>query len=379
MRTVLAAAAGLLIASAASAETVRIGLIGPLTGGAAAWGVAAKVGIELAAKDHNDAGGLDIGGVAHQVEIISYDDRYAAADAVAAYNRLVNQEGVKYIVLVGSAATMALKENVEDDGVLAITAAYTTPALDENTRQMFRMYSAPANYVPPFVKWMADNLTERRVVIVNPNDETGWDQTRLFKENFSANGFEVVGEELFERAQTDFSPMITKINSLNPEIIELGGTSPATAGLIVRQARELGYEGLFSKMGGAGPYDIVNAAGVEAAEGIINMLYADQQNEEFKRLAAAYQASEGQAPNEIIVSFYDGAKVMLAAIAAGGDAEDPVAAAAAFPEVLPMESLQGDMLRLGGADLYGVDAEVLTVNYVGVIRNGEPVVIGKAE
>src|SRR5690606_10959007 len=123
--------------------------------------------------------------------------------------------------------------------------------------------------------------------------------------------------------------MITKIMSLNPEIVELGGTAPATAGLIVRQARELGYKGLFSKMGGAGPYDIVAAAGVEASEGIINMLYADQKNEGFQRLAAAYEASEGHRPNEIIVSFYDGARVMLEAIAAGGNADDPEAAAAA--------------------------------------------------
>lgn len=379
VRTLLAAAAGLLLASVASAESIKVGVIAPLTGGGAPWGIAAKVGTELAAKDVNAAGGLDIGGVKHQVEVISYDDKYAAADAVAAYNRLVNQDGVKYIVLVSSSGTMALKQNIEDDGVLAITASYTVQALDENTRQMFRMYSAPVNYVPPFIKWMADNLKERRVVIINPNDETGWDQTRLFKEHFGENGFEVVGEELFERTQTDFAPMITKIIAMNPEIVEMGGTSPATAGLIVRQARELGYKGLFSKMGGAGPYDIVKAAGVEAAEGIINMLYADQQNEGFKRLAAAYQASEGHVPNEIIVSFYDGARVMLAAIAAGGDADDPAAAAAAFPKVLPMESVQGDTLTLGGKDLYGVDAEVLTVNYVGAIRNGEPVVIGKTE
>jgi len=378
-RTLLAAAAGLLMASAATAQTVKVGFIGPLTGGGAPWGIAAKVGIELAAKDHNDAGGLDIGGVKHQVEVISYDDKYAAADAVAAYNRLVNQDGVKYIVLVSSSGTMALKQNIEDDGVLAITASYSTQVLDDDTSQLFRLYSAPVSYVPPFIKWMAENLTERRVVIINPNDETGWDQTRLFKEHFGQNGFEVVGEELFERTQSDFTPLITKVMAMNPEIVEMGGTSPATAGLIVRQARELGYDGLFSKMGGAGPYDIVAAAGAEASEGIINMLYADQQNEGFKRLAAAYEASEGHVPNEILVSFYDGTKVMLAAIAEGGDADDPVAAAAAFPKVLPMESVQGDNLRLGGSDLYGVDAEVLSVNYVGVIRDGEPVVIGKTE
>lgn len=379
IRALLTATAALLMASAVSAETLKIGVIAPLTGGGAAWGVAAKVGTELAAKDVNDAGGIDVGGVKYQVEVVSYDDKYMAGEAVAAYNRLVNFDEVKYVVLVTSAATMALKQDVEDDDVLALTASYTVQALDEDTRHLFRLYSTPHDYVPSFVKWMADNLTERRVVIVNPNDETGWDQTRLFKGVFAENGFDVVGEELFERSQTDFTPMLTKIIAMKPEIIEMGGTSPATSGLIVRQARELGYDGLFSKMGGSGPFDIVAAAGVEASEGIINMLYADQENEGFKRIAEAYKASQGHVPNEIIVPFYDSAKVLLAAIAESGNPDDPEAVAAAFSKVLPMEALQGDTISLGGKEMYGTDAQFMTVNYVGEIRNGVPVVIGKLD
>lgn len=379
MRRILTTAAAICFASALSAETIKVGVIAPLTGGGAPWGLAAKVGTELAAKDFNDDGGLEIGGTRHQIEVISYDDKYTAADAVAAYNRLVNQDGVKYLIIVTSAGTMALKQSIEDDEVFAMTASYTIQALDADTKHMVRLYSTPTDYVPSFVKWMADNLSQRRVVITNPNDETGWDQTRLFEKVFADNGFTVAGAELFERAVSDFTPMLTKIIAMQPEIIEMGGTSPATAGLIVRQARELGYTGLFSKMGGAGPFDIVAAAGVEASEGIINMLYADQENPGFKRLATAYQASQGHVPNEIIVSFYDGAKVMLSSIAAAGDPDDAAAAIAALPGIMPVESVQGTDLILGGKEMYGIDAQIMTVNYVGEIRNGVPVVIGTTE
>ena len=374
-----ALAAGMSLASMAQAEPLKIGVVAPLTGGGAPWGMAAKVGVEIAAKEVNAEGGLKVGDKTYEIEVISYDDKYAAADAVAAYNRLVNQDGAKYVVLVTSAATMALKQNIEDDDVMAMTASYTIQALDENTRHMVRLYSPPADYVPSFVTWMKDNLKERKVVIVNPNDETGWDQTKLFKGEFAKNGFDVVGEELFERGQTDFSPMLTKIKSLNPEIIEIGGTPPATAGLIVRQARELGYEGLFTKMGGAGPRDIVAAAGKEASEGIINMLYADPANAGYDKLRKAYADSEGHEPNEIIVSFYDAAHVLFDAIKAGGDAADPEAAIAALPGVMPVKSVQGDDLTLGGKDRYGVDAQIMSVNYIGEIRDGNPVVIGKTE
>ncbi|MCO5072198.1 MAG: ABC transporter substrate-binding protein [Rhizobiaceae bacterium] len=371
--------AGLTIASLVHAETLKVGVIAPLTGGGAPWGMAAKGGVEIAAKELNEKGGLKVGDTTHDIEVISYDDKYAAADAVAAYNRLVNQDGAKYVVLVTSAATMALKQTIEDDDVLAFTASYTIQALDANSHHMVRLYSPPADYVPSFVSWMKDNLKERKVVIVNPNDETGWDQTKLFKSEFQKSGFEVVGEELFERGQTDFTPMLTKIKSLNPEIVEIGGTPPATAGLIVRQARELGYTGLFTKMGGAGPHDIVAAAGKQASEGIINMLYANPADAGFQTLREKYKANEGHDPNEIIVSFYDAANVLFDAIKAGGNADDPEAARAALPGIMPVKSIQGDELTLGGKDRYGVDAQIMSVNYIGEIKDGEPVVIGKTE
>ena len=173
--------------------------------------------------------------------------------------------------------------------------------------------------------------------------------------------------------------MMTKVIAMKPDVIELGGTSPATAGLIIRQARELGYDKLFSKTGGAGPKDIVASAGAKAAEGTINMLYADPANEGYKRLAAAYKKARGQDANEIIVSFYDGANVLLNAMQKAGTVDDTSKVIAAFPKALPMKSVQGDQLTFGGKSTYGVDAQVMTINYIGSIRNGEPVVIGKTK
>lgn len=368
-----------LAVGAAAAQTLKIGVIAPLTGGGAPWGIAAAEGPRILADELNANGGVAVGDKKYKVEVIAYDDQYKAADAVAAYNRLVNQDRVKYMIILGSAATMALKQQVEDDKVVAMTASYTGKALDKNTNYLFRMYSPPDDYIGSFIGWMKDNVKGKRVVIINPNDETGWDQTQLASRVFKSNGFEVLGSELFERAQKDFQPMLTKVIAQKPDIIELGGTSPSTAGLIIRQARELGYDKQFSKTGGAGPKDIVASAGAKAAEGTINMLYADPANEGYKRLAAAYRKARGQDPNEIIVSFYDGANVLLQAIQKAGTADDPSKVVAAFPKALPMKSVQGDELKIGGKASYGVDAQVMSVNYIGTIRNGEPVVLGKTK
>ena len=375
--TCLSLCAGL--AGGASAETIKIEVIAALTGPGAPWGMAAAEGPRILAAEINANGGLDVSGEKYDVEIIAYDDQYNAADAVAAYNRLVNNDGVKYMIIMSSAATMALKQNVEDDEVVALTSAASSNAIDENTRYMFRLYSTPTEFVPGFVAWLRDNVQQRRLVIINPNDETGWDFVKLSEKLFGEAGFEVLGSELFERSQTDFQGMITKIMGMDPDVIELATTSPASAGLIVRQARELGYKGLFVKSSGPSPREIVESAGREAAEGMINLLYADRGTEGYQRVAAEYTKSVGQEPNEMVVTFYDAANVLLHAIQKAGDAEDTSKVRDAFTGTLPMPSVQGDEMKLGGKSASGVDQQILTVDYIGVIRDGEPVVVGKIE
>lgn len=365
--------------AAAHADTLKIGVIAALTGGGAPWGAAAAQGPKILASEINAKGGLDVNGKKYKVEVIAYDDQYKAADAVAAYNRLVRQDGVKYVFIMASAGALALKQNVENDKVVALTSSYSAKAVDANSKYMFRMFSVAADYLPSLVEWIKNNYKERRVVTINPNDETGWDHAKLSEKLFKQNGFQILGQELYERTQKDFQPMLTKLIGLKPELIDLGSTPPATAGLIVRQARELGYKGLFSKTGGAGPNEIIAAAGKEAAEGMISILYADRAAEGYKRIASEYRKSVGQEPNEILVSFYDGASVLLNAIQKSGDAQDTTKVAAAFSKALPMPSVQGDMLRLGGKATSGADQQIMSVMYIGVIRNGVPVVVGKAK
>ncbi|SOE90612.1 amino acid/amide ABC transporter substrate-binding protein, HAAT family [Burkholderia sp. YR290] len=365
--------------SSAIAESLKIGVIAPLTGGGAAWDMAAAQGPKILAAEINAKGGLNVGGKKYQIEVIAYDDQYKAADAVAAYQRLVHRDGVKYVIIMSSTATMALRQSVEDDRILALTSSYTSKAVDSNSRYMFRMYSIASDYLPPFIAWMKGHLNGRRVIIVNPNDETGWDQTGLSVKVYKDNGFDVLASPMFERSQKDFAPLITDIVGKKPDLVDLSSTPPATAGLIIRQARELGYKGVFVKTGGAAPKDIVAAAGKDAAEGVINMLYADPSNSGYQRIASEYKKTVGQDPNEIIVAFYDGANVLLHAIQKAGDVDDTTKVAAAFAQALPMQSVQGDTLTLSGKTAAGGDKQIMTVNYIGMVKGGQPVVIGKVK
>jgi branched-chain amino acid transport system substrate-binding protein len=376
-RWILGMALAVTVASSGFAQTIKIGVISPLTGPGAPWGMAVAEAAKIAAAEANAKGGLDVGGKKQMVEVIAYDDQYKVAESVAAYNRLTKQDGVKYVIVMSSAPTMALKQSIEDDKVLALSGSMLAKSIDADTKYQFRVWSLPADFLPSLVGWMKDNIKERNVVVLNPNDESGADQTQFISKLYKQNGFEVLGGELYERSQKDFQPLLTKVVNMKANVIDLATTAPATAGLIVRQARELGYKGVFVKSGVGGPREIVNGAGKEAAEGTINMVYADQSNDGFKRLAAQYKRNVGQEPNEIIVPFYDATNVLLQAIQKSGDATNTDKVSSAFAQALPMNSLQGDRMTLGGKASTGVDRQIMNVNYIGAIKNGETVIVGK--
>lgn len=361
-------------------DTLKIGVIGPLTGGGAPWGQAAVEAGRILAEEVNAAGGLQVGSEHYDIQFINYDDKYNTTEAVAAYNRLVHQDGVQYMLVLTGTSTAALKQNIEADGVVALSGSYTgNRGLDENTKYVFRFYSDPDQYGIPYIQWIENNIDGRRVVTINPNDETGWHVADVSARALGDAGFQVLHQELYERTLRDFQPMLTRIISMNPDIIDLGSTPPATGGLVVRQMRELGYDGSIIKMGGPGPRDIIASAGATAAEGMVTVLYADPSNPGYQRLAEEYRRARGHEPNEIIVTYYDAMRVLLRAIQEAGTVDDAEAVAAAFARALPMESVQGDEIRLGGMEYYGSNTQFLTTNYIGVIRSGEPVAVDRLQ
>ena len=359
------------------AETLRIGLIAPLTGPGAPWGLAAQGGANIAASEINAKGGLDVGGTKYDVELVVYDDKLKAAEGVSAFHRLVDRDGVKYIFVLSSPSTLAVKDDAESEGIVTLTSGSTLKAFSADTKYMFRLYSPPTDFVPSLVHWLRDNLTQRRIVLINPNNETGWIMSETSQKAFKQDGFEVLEAPLFEVGVTDFAPLLTRVLGMNPEIIDIGAAPPATSGLLVRQARELGFKGVFVKTSGGSPMDIVAGAGKEASEGTVDMLFAAPANPGFLRLADAYKKQYGHEPNDVIASYYDGVNVLLRAIAAAGSVSDTAKVASSFNIALPMTSVQGEQLTLGGKDRIGVDHQVMSVNYIGIIKDGVPVVVGK--
>lgn len=376
----LATGATFAIGRARAADTLTLGVIAPLTGAGASWGMAVQGGGEVFAAEVNQEGGLKVGDKIYQVKVVAYDEQYTAAGCIGAYTRMA-QEGVKYILgPVSSAGAIAIKDMVEENRTLLFSGCYTRKAIDAKTRFFYKASSTPVEYGPAVIRWLAKNqpADKRRAILLNPNDETGWDGQAVQQSAYNSNGFQEVGHELYERSLKDFQPILTKLLALNPDIIELGTSTPATSGLIVRQAREMGYKGRFIKNGGPGPLDIVAAAGKEAAEGVAQYVMADGTNPGYMGVAAAFKKLKGFEPNETFISYYEASRVVTAAMQKAGTVTDSDKVQQAIAQVMPFKTSMGGTIVLGGKESYGSNNQFITPAYVAEIRDGKPVVVGVA-
>ena len=366
--------------AAAQTEVLKVGVVSALSGPGSEWGLAQDGGVKIAAMEINSKGGLKVGPTTYKIEVISYDDQYKAALAVAGATRLIEQDKVKFIVgPMGSASTLAIKPLIEQNKIVAIIGAFSEKALDPSTRYSFRGFPTQVEFVGPIVSWLKQNKPDlKTVALLDPNDETGWFSQKLLKEHYQASAYELVSTELFERSVRDFQPALTRILSTRPDIIELGTTPPGTAGLVIRQARELGFKGQFVKIGGPGVPQIVAAAGKEFAEGMIGYAAADVTNKNYKQLESQYAKVLKPPMNEITVYFYDAARMLFDAIQQSGTIDDTDKIRDALAGAEPYDGIQGT-IRWGGASSYGVNHQILTPTFIGMINNGEQVIVGRME
>ena len=115
-------------------EVLKIGGVGPLSGGGTAWGLAAQRGIQLAIDDLNAAGGFKAEGKTYKLELIMYDDQYTGQGGKAAAERLVNQDKVKFIIgPVGSPPALGVISVTNPAKVLALTDGYAPQILKNDT------------------------------------------------------------------------------------------------------------------------------------------------------------------------------------------------------------------------------------------------------
>jgi branched-chain amino acid transport system substrate-binding protein len=360
------------------AEELKIGVIATATGPGTQWGRAVLHGAEMAAEDVNKKGGLKVKGKSYTIKLISYDDEYTGKGGMSAASRLILEDKVKFIIgPIGTAPWMAAREITEKNKIIALAGSYSRRAI-KDAKFAFRVFVTPEEFAPVFCKWLRENYpTLKRVAIPAPNDETGWETQSSDIVGYEKNGFEIVFKEFYERGTKDFFPLLTKMMAQNPDILELDGNSPGDCGLIVKQARQMGFKGLVVKTGGPVTEELVRIAGKENVEGSIVYIPFDPKEPRIDAFLKRYEAKYNARMNSFLPSFYDMTKLLFHAIEEAGTVDDTEKIVKVMESVDFRKWREGLTGPIGwtGKESYGVNHQAIQTIAVAKIVDGQEVVI----
>jgi branched-chain amino acid transport system substrate-binding protein len=366
--------AGVLTRAGVAAErTLAIGVLGPLSGGAASYGVELARGAEMKADEINKAGGLKVGADVYRIKIVAYDHKAQAADAATATNKLVFQDKVKYIIGNAVGATCNAAQTVtEPQKVMFAFVCWGTGNLAAEKPYSFRSMLSQWELAEPFYRWVKESHPDiKRVAAVSPNDTSGKDTNTAIVKALRSLGFEVTADEYYERGTKDFYPLLTKVLAQRPDMIDVAAAPAGEAGLLLKQATELGFKGAKGWTAGTNPFTIISVAGPEAAEGVwspanINVK-SDHVNPAVRKFGDAYEKRYGEVPGVIAVANYAAFDVFTQAMQRAGTIEtDRVL------EVLTKERFETvwGPLAIGGKETYGIDRQFLYPLVISEVRKG---------
>ncbi|HEY4524485.1 MAG TPA: ABC transporter substrate-binding protein, partial [Candidatus Paceibacterota bacterium] len=220
-----------------TAEPIKIGFIGPLTGDGAPYGETEKNAILLALED------LASKPDAQKLEMIYEDGKCSGKDATSAIQKLISIDKVK-IVLGGvcSAETLAAAPIAEQNQVLMFSAFSSHPDISKAGNYIFRNSPKDTDVAHLDASTIAQKY--KKVAMVSENTDYSIGVREIMKNLFSEKEISIVADELYSGGSapvTDFRSILTKIKSSQPEVLYVNpGTSAKVGGLIVKQARELG-------------------------------------------------------------------------------------------------------------------------------------------
>ncbi len=226
-----------------SGEPIRIGFLAPLTGPVAAWGKPGLDGCQIWAETINDAGGIKIGDSSHPVEFIGYDNEYDPAKARTGATKLIREDGVKFIMMLGGDTWPGVQPVAERTGMLFSTLLPSDLSPDTTT------LIAPAEVHPIYnvtaVEWMAENKPELKTAVMCAQDDAlGLPSVATYLAAFEAAGISMQEDPLlFDPATTDFAPVVTKLLAGDPDIFCLDTSYADYVHPITEQLFQQGYGG----------------------------------------------------------------------------------------------------------------------------------------
>ncbi|MEO5758287.1 MAG: branched-chain amino acid ABC transporter substrate-binding protein [Mesorhizobium sp.] len=294
----------------AQADQIKLGFIGPLSGGNAQQGLGARNGFLLAIEQANASG------YPHQVEGVVLDDASDPAVGVSAAQKLVNDPDV--IAATGhwnsSVALATIPVFNRAQMPFIVWGAVSPKITEQNLANVTRVTPTLVNEDKPLAEAIAKEGKIKKIAIVSDTTDYGAANAKWFAEFFKAAGGEIVSTDAAAVGTTDFRAMLTKAKAASPDAVYFGGVVTEAA-LVRSQMADLGM-GALPMYGISGIYDpkFIEIAGA-AAEGTIVGTPAVQSNPKLEEFNKAYDAKGYTDPAGSYAKYaYEATQILLEVI-----------------------------------------------------------------
>ena len=328
--------------SGASGTAFKVGVIGPMTGGAAIYGTAVANAAQIAVDEINALGG-DI-----QFELLTEDDTNDPETAVNAYNALMGEDMQILLGTVTTQPALAVVPYTYEDRVFTLTPSGSGDdviSINDNDN-VFQVCFTDSNQGTRSAQYIDENFEDPQIAIIYRNDDA---YSQGIRDNFvteaESRGMSIVYEGTFtEASQTDFNNQLTGAQSAGADLVFLP-IYYEPASLLLTQANAMGYAPTFFGVDGMDGILTVEGFDTALAEGVylLTPFSADAQDEATQSFVTKYQEQFGGIPNQFAADAYDGIYIIYNAIQAAGVTADMSTEEIcdALIEVMPTLSITG--------------------------------------
>ncbi|MBO8434962.1 MAG: ABC transporter substrate-binding protein [Tyzzerella sp.] len=301
-------------------DTFVIGGLGPITGGAASYGISVKQGAEVAINEINEAGGVKVGDRTVKLALNFKDDENDTETCITAYNALMD-EGIDALLgTVTSAPCIVIKDYTAQDGILQITPSGSAIDCITDADNVFRLCFTDPLQGKTMADFAVNDLGHKNIAIIfNNSDEYSTGLKDAFVSEAESLGANIVSTQAFNEGDVDFTSQLTAIKNANAEILFVPVYYEAVS-YIAQQAKDIGLN--LPLIGGDG-WDgvlkqVTDTSTVEGAIFLSPFLSTDPSVANFVN---AYETAYKSTPDQFAADGYDVVYVMKAAMEKAGSTE----------------------------------------------------------
>jgi len=316
----IACIAAALAGCSQQSSDIKIGHVGPITGGIAHLGKDNENGARLAIEQANEAK-IKLGGKEVKFVFVAEDDQADPKVGTTVAQKLVDAKVAGVVGHLNSGTSIPASPLYSQAGVPVISGSATNPKLTEQGfKTQFRVVGRDDQQGPAIASYLASNNKPKVVAVIDDATAYGEGIANEVEKTLKAGGISVLPREKGTDKTTDWKAVLTKLKGRDPDAIFYGGMD-ATGGPLMKQGRELGIKAVFAFGDGACTDEMTKLAG-QAAEGLLCSQAGIPVAAADKGFLAAYKKKFNVDPILYAPFTYDAANLLIAAMKKA-DSADP--------------------------------------------------------